>query len=110
MSKQEQEKVNAAIEEYLTKRKEMRLVVLLIDIRHKPGENDKQMYRFIRQKNLPHLLIASKADKIPITKIDSYLDIIREELNIPNESLLIPFSSEKKIYVDDVWKVLEYYL
>lgn len=110
MSKQEQNKVGFAIEEYLTSRKEIRIVVLLIDIRHKPGANDKHMYEFIRNKNLPHLLIASKADKIPITKIDSYLDVIREELDIPNETLLIPFSSEKKIYKDDVWKVLEFYL
>lgn len=110
MSKTEQDKVSKAIETYLTTRKQIRIIVQLIDIRHKPGANDKIMYDFIRKTNLPHLLIASKADKVPVTKIDDYLNIIREELNIPNESLLIPFSSVKKIYTEDVWKVLEYYI
>jgi len=110
MSKAEQDKVSKAIETYLTNRKELRVLVLLIDIRHKPSQNDKLMYDFIKNINIPHLLIASKADKIPITKLDSYLDVIREELDIPNETLLIPFSSVKKIYTEDVWKVLEYYI
>lgn len=110
MSKIEQDKVSKAIETYLATRKQIRIIVQLIDIRHKPGANDKIMYDFIRNTNLPHLLIASKADKVPVTKIDDYLNIIREELNIPNESLLIPFSSVKKMYTEDVWKVLEYYI
>jgi len=110
MSKAEQDKVSKAIETYLTNRKELRVLVLLIDIRHKPSQNDKLMYDFIKNINIPHLLIASKADKIPITKLDSYLDVIREELDIPNETLLIPSSSVKKIYTEDVWKVLEYYI
>ena len=110
MSKVEQDKVAKAIETYLSKRKEIRIIVQLIDIRHKPGQNDKLMYDFIRKTNLPHLLIASKADKVPVTKIDNYLNVIREELDIPNETLLIPFSSEKKIYTEDVWNVLEYYI
>lgn len=110
MSKTEQDRVSKAIETYLSNRKQLRVLVLLIDIRHKPGQNDKLMYNFIKNANLPHLLIASKADKLPITKLDSYLDVIRNELEIPNETLLIPFSAVNKNYTDDVWKVLEYYI
>lgn len=107
MSKGEQQKVSNAIEEYLRTCKNISLIIQLIDIRHKPGENDKVMYNYIKKINKRHLLIASKADKVPITKIDDYLNIIRTELDIPNEHLLVPFSAEKKIFVSDVWEILD---
>ena len=61
MSKQEQIKVGNFIEEYLVVRKNIKLVVFLIDIRHLPSENDKLMYNFIINHNLPCLIIANKS-------------------------------------------------
>ena len=71
MSKQEQVKVGSFIEEYLTESKNISLVVLLIDIRHDIGENDKMMYDYIIKNELPCIVLLTKADKIAITKVDN---------------------------------------
>ena len=107
MSKVEQEKVGKFIEEYLFSRKNIKLIVLIIDIRHKPTEDDKLMYEYIKNTNKPYLIIANKADKIAITKVNERVSEIREELNIDENDIIIPFSSERKIYIEDTWNNIE---
>ena len=70
MSKKEQEQVGKFIEEYLFKREKIHLVIFLIDIRHNPTENDKLMYDYIIRSGLPCIIIANKADKIAVTKVN----------------------------------------
>jgi ribosome biogenesis GTP-binding protein YsxC/EngB len=110
MSKKEQFLVSKSTEEYLFSRKQISLIVLLIDIRHKPSEGDKIMYNFIKQSKHPCLIIASKADKIATTKIFDYVKIIKNELNIEKNHVIIPFSSEKRLFIDETWKELEKYI
>ncbi len=110
MSKVEQEKVGNFIEEYLFSRENIQLIVLLLDIRHKPGENDKMMYKYIKTTNKPYIIIANKADKIAVTKVDEAIFEIKKELNINSEEIILPFSSERKIYKEDVWKEVEKHL
>lgn len=110
MSKVEQEKVGNFIEEYLFSRENIQLIVLLLDIRHKPGENDKMMYEYIKTTNKPYIIIANKADKIAVTKVDEAIFEIKKELNINPEEIILPFSSERKIYKEDVWKEVEKHL
>lgn len=81
MSKQEQVKVGNFIEEYLSTCKKIALIVFLIDIRHSPTENDRLMYNYIINTNSPCLVIANKADKIAITKVDSVLQDLQQDLN-----------------------------
>lgn len=81
MSKQEQEKVGNFIEEYLQKSKNIALIVFLLDIRHEPTSNDKLMYDYIFKTNLPCLIIANKADKIAVTKVESAVNSLQEILN-----------------------------
>ncbi len=107
MSKTEQEKVGKFIEEYLFSRKNIATILLLIDIRHNPGENDKLMYDYIVNTGLPFLIIATKADKIAITKVESYLTNIRNCLQVPEDILILPSSSERKIYQDEIWQQIE---
>ena len=64
MSKQEQAKVGEFIEHYLSTRKQIALIVFLIDIRHSPTENDKMMYNYIINTGFPCLILANKADKL----------------------------------------------
>ena len=109
MSKAEQEKVGAFTESYLVNRKEISLIVLLLDIRHKPTENDKHMYNYIVNANKPYIIIATKADKIAVTKVDSYVEDIRKELGAEASVPIFPFSSERKIYSENVWEELEKY-
>lgn len=110
MSKQEQVKVGNFIEEYLSTCKNISLVVFLIDIRHEPTENDRLMYRYIVDTNLPCLVITSKADKIAVTKVNSAVTDLQEQLNPLKDLTFLPFSAERKIYSDNVWNFLEDYI
>ena len=110
MSKVEQEKVGAFIEEYLQNSKNIALIVFLIDIRHNPTENDKLMYNYAIQTKKPFIIIANKADKIAVTKVDDSVKALQDILNTLHDLTFIPFSSERKIYTDTAWQHLEQYI
>lgn len=110
MSHTEQEKVGKFIEEYLFSRKNISCIVLLIDIRHKPSENDIMMFNYIRSIGAPHIVIANKADKIAPTKVSTYVEDLRNNLQANSDDIILPFSSEKKIYTEDVWNILDNYI
>ena len=110
MSHTEQEKVGKFIEEYLFTRKNIACIVLLIDIRHKPSENDVMMFNYIRSIGAPHIVIANKADKIAPTKVASYVEDLRNHLQANSDDIILPFSSEKKVYTDEVWNIIEKYI
>ena len=110
MSKQEQAKVGSFIEEYLYKSKNISLIIFLIDIRHSPTENDKLMYRYIVDTNKPCLIIANKADKIAITKVDDAVKELQSVLNPLKDITFLPHSSERKIYTEAIWKAIQPYL
>ena len=109
MSKTEQVKVGNFIEQYLQIRKEISLIIFLIDIRHEPTENDKLMYNYIVNKsgNHPCLILANKADKIAATKVDAKVLELQNILNPLKDIIFLPFSAEKKIYTENVWKEIE---
>lgn len=104
MSKEEQIRVGNFIEKYLAIRENINLIILVIDIRHKPTEDDKMMYNYIRSTNIPFIIIANKADKIAITKVDAAVEEMKKELNILAGTVVIPFSSERKIYSEKTWE------
>ena len=110
MSKKEQEQVGKFIEEYLFHRKEIALIIFLIDIRHKPTENDKLMYNYIISSGLPFIILANKADKIAITKVDNAVKELQKNINPIGDIKTLPFSSERKIYKDEVWNIIEQYI
>lgn len=107
MSKKEQEQVGKFIEEYLFHRKEISLIIFLVDIRHNPTENDSLMYHYIISSGLPCLILANKADKIAKTKVDATVKALQKQLNPLGDITTLPFSSERKIYQDDVWQFME---
>lgn len=110
MSKQMQITVGKFIEEYLVSSKNISCIIQLLDIRHKPTKDDIVMYNYLLNTNIPFLLVINKADKIAITKVNLYVEDIRKELNLDSEIVSIPFSSERKIYTDDVWNEIEKYI
>lgn len=81
MSKKEQEQVGKFIEEYLFHRKEISLIIFLVDIRHSPTENDKLMYNYIISSGLSFIILANKADKIAITKVDDAIKSLQTQIN-----------------------------
>ena len=110
MSKVEQEKVNSFIDEYLHVRKNISLIILLIDIRHEPGANDRMMYDYIIRSGLPFMVICNKADKIAVTKVNNAVKSIQDDLNPIGDFTFMPFSAERKIYSEDVWNIIEEYI
>ena len=110
MSKKEQEQVGKFIEDYLFYRKEISLIIFLIDIRHNPTSNDKLMYQYIISSGFPCLILANKADKIAITKVDNTVKDLQKQLNPIGDISTLPFSSERKIYKEDVWKQINQYI
>ena len=107
MSKKEQEQVGKFIEQYLFHRKEITLIIFLIDIRHAPTSNDKLMYNYIISSGLPCLILANKADKIAVTKVDDTVKSLQKELNPIGDIPTLPFSSERKIYTEEVWNFID---
>ncbi len=110
MSKKEQAQVGNFIDEYLSRRKEIALIIFLIDIRHNPTANDLLMYNYVISSKLPFIILANKADKIAITKVDGVVKDLQKQINPIGDVTTLPFSSERKIYKDEVWKIIEEYL
>ena len=110
MSKSEQVKVGSFIEEYLAKSTNIALIIFLIDIRHSPTENDKLMYRYIIDTNKPCIVVANKADKIAVTKVDIQVRNLQDELNPLHDLKFYPFSSERKIYTEGIWEEIENFI
>ncbi len=106
-SKTEKEKWGEIIERYLTDRKNLREVVLIVDIRHEPTDQDLMMYQWIKSFGYKGIVIATKADKISKGNYQKSIKIIKEKLEIKDTSLIIPYSSDKKINKEKVWEVFE---
>ena len=111
MSKKEQIKVGTFIEEYLNKSQNISLIIFLLDIRHLPTENDKLMYHYIINSGRPCVILANKADKIiAITKVKQSVEDLQMELNPLKDLNFLAFSSERKIYSENVWEILKQYI
>ena len=107
MSKVQQAEVGRFIEQYLRKSKNISLVIFLIDIRHNPTANDKIMYDYIINNDLPCIVVANKADKIAVTKVDNQVKSLQDILNPLRDLPFIPFSAERKIYTENAWNEIE---
>lgn len=109
MSKEEKVVSGKFIEDYLSKRENIALIILVLDIRHKPTGDDFLMYDYILRTNLPFVVLTNKADKIAVTKVDDAVNVVKEYLGI-TYSPIYPFSAERKIYIDKVWEEIEKHL
>ncbi len=107
MSKTEQEKVGSFIEEYLVNSPKISLIIFLIDIRHNPTENDLLMYKYIISSKKPCLILANKADKIAPTKVMDTVQNLQKLINPLGDIVMLPFSSERKIYSNAVWEEIK---
>lgn len=105
-SKVERKRWGEMIEEYLHKRTTLKLVVLLVDIRHEPSANDRMMADWISQNGYMPLVIATKADKIKRSQINKHVSIIRKSLNLKKVTI-IPFSSTTKQGKEAIWEQFE---
>ena len=98
------------IEDYLHRSRQLKVVFLLIDIRHKPGENDCIMYDWILRQGYEPVIIATKLDKIKRSQIDKQKKLIRETLGASKETIIIPFSAETKQGREEIYEIIDGYL
>ena len=107
VSKQESEKWGNMIEAYLKDRKQLLGLVLLLDIRHEPNNNDKMLYEWCKHYELPVILVATKSDKLKRSQLQKHTAMIRRALEAEEE--VLPFSSLDKTGRERLWAVLEEY-
>ena len=107
VSKKEQKKFGLMIEEYLEKRENLKRTFLLVDLRHKPSEDDILMYNFLKYYNNDVTIIAMKADKVKKTNHEKNKNIILKTLNIEEPNNLIIFSSITKMGRQEVYNILD---
>lgn len=109
LSKQEQVSMGKFIEDYLENSSNIALIILLLDIRHNPTSDDIFMLDYIKRSNLPFMIVANKADKIAVTKVDNEISKIKDFLGL-SFTTLIPFSAERKIYTDNAWTEIKKFI
>lgn len=96
VSKAEKERWGKLMESYFQDEGDLITVgVLIVDIRHKPTENDRVMHDWFRQTGCPEIVVANKLDKLKKSQVEPALQLIRETLELTDEDILVPFSAEK---------------
>ena len=107
---EQQKKMGLMIEEYLEKRDEMKRVFMLVDFRIKPTENDLLMYQFLKYYNIPVTIVLTKTDKVPSSKKERNLKLIKDTINLAVGDDLVLFSNLNKQGRNEILKILENYV
>ena len=103
----EKEKWGKMIENYLHTSRNLKAVFLLIDIRHDPSANDRQMYEWILHNGYDPIIIATKLDKLKRSQVQKQVKVVRQGLGLSKDSILIPFSAVTKQGRDEIWDLAE---
>ncbi len=107
VSQAERQKFGEMIENYLVNREQLKAVIMLIDLRHGPSEDDILMYDFLKYYDLDIIVICTKKDKIPKTHLMRHKKVVLDKLGITNEEQLFLVSSETKEGFEDVANLIE---
>ncbi len=92
---------------YLNSRHSLALIVMMVDIRHTPSEDDCVMYEWIRASDIPYVIVAAKADKITRSQLNPRLQDIGKTLGLKKDDVILPFSSETKQGKDELWSRID---
>lgn len=98
------------IERYLKRSAQLKVVFLLVDIRHEPNANDVQMYEWILANGFEPIVIATKADKISKGAVSKQVSVINKTLRCVPGTTVIPFSAEDKRGLEDIYAIIDDYL
>ena len=107
VSKQERERWGEFIESYLNNRQQLRQILLLVDIRHEPNNNDKMLYDWMIYNGFDPIVIATKLDKLKRSQVDKHVSVIKKALNIKDRNKIVPFSATTKQGKDKLWEILD---
>ena len=107
VSQQEKEKWGKMIEKYLHRSKVLQAVFLLVDIRHEPSANDRQMYEWILANGYHPIVIATKLDKIHRSQIAKQVKLVKQGLGVDKDTIVIPFSAETKQGREEIYDLID---
>ena len=107
VSQAERESWGKLCETYLNTRKQIKAIIMIVDIRHEPTRDDKVMLQYIRESGKDYVIVANKADKLGKTEIKKQLDMIRKTLEPDEGTEIIPFSAVRKTGVETLWARIE---
>lgn len=107
VSESEKEKWGKMIENYLHKSKQLKAVFLLIDIRHEPSANDRNMYEWILYQGYKPVIIATKLDKINRSQIQKHVKMLKTGLNVEKDTIVIPFSAQTKQGREEIYDLID---
>ena len=103
----EKEKWGKMVERYLHDSKQLKVIFLLIDIRHEPSKNDSMMYEWIRHHGYEPVIIATKSDKIKRSQLPKHLKMIGEQLGLMKEANIFLFSALSKQGKQEIWEFID---
>ncbi|OKL38269.1 ribosome biogenesis GTP-binding protein YihA/YsxC [Domibacillus mangrovi] len=95
------------IETYMANRPQLAACIHIVDLRHAPSADDVVMYDFLKHNEIPAIVIATKADKIPKGKWQKHLKVVKETLDFDPLDEIIVFSSETGLGKEEVWKAVK---
>jgi ribosome biogenesis GTP-binding protein YsxC/EngB len=107
VSMAEREKWGTMIESYLLGRPQLKGVLLIVDLRHPPTEDDRMMYDFLRHYAIPAVVVATKADKISRGRWQNHLKTVKDQLKVDPKDPVILFSAETGVGTEEVWREIE---
>lgn len=107
LSKTERDRFGELMEGYFQSGRNIKLVVQLVDMRHKPSQDDFGMIDFMQQMNIPFIIACTKADKLKVKEFQKREWEIKQELNMVDEGLIVPFSSQTGLGLDNIKMLIE---
>lgn len=107
LSKQEKERFGELMEGYFHSERNIKLVVQLVDLRHKPSADDYAMLDFLKQMDIPMIVVCTKADKLKVKELECRKREITEELDMIEPDKIIPFSSKTGLGCDEIKMCIE---
>ena len=110
VSKAEKARWASLVEGYLSAQRNIKLIVQIIDIRHKPTKDDYDMISFLYNANAPFVIVLTKKDKLKKTAYEKRIDEVVDELQDYEGVELIPFSAVTGEGLDDIKEVIEDYI
>ncbi|HWP97175.1 MAG TPA: ribosome biogenesis GTP-binding protein YihA/YsxC [Syntrophomonadaceae bacterium] len=107
VSKKEKDRWGQMVDRYLEQRGQLRGVLMLLDIRHEPNRNDVIMKEWLEHKEIPFLLVATKADKISRGARSKQLALIRRTLDLKEQDIPVCFSAQTGEGVEELKQMLQ---
>ncbi|HIU03767.1 MAG TPA: YihA family ribosome biogenesis GTP-binding protein [Candidatus Onthocola gallistercoris] len=95
------------VERYLHTSRQLKIVFLLVDIRHEASANDRQMYQWILDQGFHPVIIATKLDKLKRSQVAKQLKILKQSMELEKGTVVIPFSAVTKQGRDEIWQLME---